>query len=305
MENICKDIWELLPWDIQVDILSRLSTKDLLEVEGICKNWQSIIKSPRFHMLQIKANPNQDAIIMHSDYEHAYIVGKGQIQPLGTSEVYEFDIPGLPNCNFPIQILATSNGLVLVNVISGFYKIIQLMVFNPITKQFVELPQLSILNHYSAYDIVCDFFEHDLQFSTYKIFLACYQRACIYSSSSNTWQNLDSFPNNICDEFNTRLCIMYKNHIYVAISDRKDDESMMAIYDPINDAWNKFNLNIEKHERYSSRLIIVANRLFFPNAYRDIHNYISIFEMKTKDRLLIPIIKIVRPKSMQHEYCKH
>ena len=69
MHHKYKDVWELLPWDIQIDMLGRLSTKDLLKGEEICKNWQSIIKSPKFHMLQIKANPNQDAIIMHSIYE--------------------------------------------------------------------------------------------------------------------------------------------------------------------------------------------------------------------------------------------
>ena len=59
-----KDVWKLLPWDIQVDILSRLSTKDLLEVQSVCKDLQYIIESPRFHMFQINANPNQHAIIM-------------------------------------------------------------------------------------------------------------------------------------------------------------------------------------------------------------------------------------------------
>ena len=54
MDDKDKDVWKLLPRDIQVDILNRLSTKDLNEVENVCKDWQSIIKSPRFHMLQIQ-----------------------------------------------------------------------------------------------------------------------------------------------------------------------------------------------------------------------------------------------------------
>ena len=58
-----KDVWKLLPWNIQVDILSRLSTKDLCEFQSVCKDWQSIIESPRFHILQINANPNENAII--------------------------------------------------------------------------------------------------------------------------------------------------------------------------------------------------------------------------------------------------
>ena len=87
-----KDVWELLPWDIQVDILSRLSTKDLLEVRSVCKDWQSIIESPRFHMFQINANPNQHVIIMHSTKHSGYNT-KCQIQSLSSNEIYEFDVP--------------------------------------------------------------------------------------------------------------------------------------------------------------------------------------------------------------------
>ena len=79
-----KDVWELLPWNIQVDILSRLSTKDLCELQIVCKDWQSIIESPRFHMLQINANPNENAIIMHSMYDD----WKYQIQLLSSNEIY-------------------------------------------------------------------------------------------------------------------------------------------------------------------------------------------------------------------------
>ena len=82
-----KHVWGLLPWDIQVDILSRLSTKDLRNLEGVCKDWQSIIKSPRFHLLQINTNPNQDGLIVHS---YAY-QGECHIEPLSSNKIYKFD----------------------------------------------------------------------------------------------------------------------------------------------------------------------------------------------------------------------
>ena len=86
-----KDVWKLLPWNIQVDILSRLSTKDLCELQSVCKDWQSIIESPRFHMLQINANTNENAIIKHAMYDD----WKYQIQILSSNEIYEFDITGV------------------------------------------------------------------------------------------------------------------------------------------------------------------------------------------------------------------
>ena len=53
-----KDVWELLPRDIHTKMLSNLLPKTLLEVESACNNWQFIIKSLKFYMLQIDANFN-------------------------------------------------------------------------------------------------------------------------------------------------------------------------------------------------------------------------------------------------------
>ena len=160
-----------MPWDIQVDILSRLSTKKLRNLEGVCKDWQSIIKSPRFNMLQINANPNQDGLLVYP-FQHQ---GKCHIQPLGSNEIYKFDIP----IQYPLyckttlmplyEILAVSNGLVLVNLEIN-ENLIQFLVFNPITKQCIELPKPPIISFISPE--VSNFFEHDLQSSSYKIFLA-------------------------------------------------------------------------------------------------------------------------------------
>ena len=161
-----KHVWGLLPWDIQVDILSRLSTKDLHNLEGVCKDWQSIIKSPRFHMLQINANPNQDGFIVHS-YEYQ---GKCHIQPLSSNEIYKFDFPTNREKIFGSQILAVSNGLVLVELFID-KKPHQFLVRNPITKQCIELPQLSP-KLFIDWERSCDFLEHDLQSSSYKIFVA-------------------------------------------------------------------------------------------------------------------------------------
>ena len=83
MDNKDKDVWKLLPWIIHIHILNRLSTKDLHEVESICKDWQFIIKSTRFYMLQMNTNPNQDSIIMHA-FDNGR---KCQFQPLDSNEL--------------------------------------------------------------------------------------------------------------------------------------------------------------------------------------------------------------------------
>ena len=297
-----KDVWELLPWNIQVDILSRLSTKDLCEFQSVCKDWQSIIESSRFHMLQINANPNENAIIKHSMYDD----WKYQIQLLSSNEIYEFD-GSIVGFYKETLILATSNGLVLVSVCKRCKTNCQLLVFNPITKECIELPKLPN-SHYADnnFRYVCDFFEHDLQSSTYKIFLTWQSNVCIYNSSSQIWQSLDYISNiKLKCQFplSPFSSITYKNDIYVAISTPRKKLLMMVVYNPIHDLWNMFDTNIESYHGDYGRLIIANGRLFYAQVccldFTMQNSTISIFEMNIEDKLLIPMIQFLSPKEMK------
>ncbi|XP_059641858.1 putative F-box protein At3g16210 [Cornus florida] len=44
----CNDIYQLLPQDVIIEILSRLPVKSLLRARVVCKNWYTIIKNPSF-----------------------------------------------------------------------------------------------------------------------------------------------------------------------------------------------------------------------------------------------------------------
>ena len=180
-------------------------------------------------MLQINANPNQDALIVHS---YTYN-GECHIEPLSSNKIYKFDFS--TNCGkiLETRILAISNGLVLITHICSQPH--HFLVHNPITRQCIELPQVSpklfILSKRN-----CDFFEHDLQTSSYNIFVASHTGVYIYSSSSCKWQAVDSFSNfklnlepKIFDSSDS--CIMYKNNMYIAFS-TLDRIRMMVVYNP-------------------------------------------------------------------------
>ena len=68
----------------------------------------------------------------------------------------------------------------------------------------------------------------------------------------------------------------------------------MVVWNPINDIWNKFDQGAKKYEVYfQGRLIIAHDCLLlaqFCTVERCNHEnkYNSIFEIKTKDRSLIP-----------------
>ena len=177
------------------------------------------------------------------------------------------------------------------------------MVYNPITKQCIELPKLYIIS--LRFLEVCDFFEHDLQSSSYKIFLASLYGIYIYSSSSHKWQAVDSFSNfKLNPKFNKLSslsypisCIMYKNNIYIAFT-TTELEWMMVIYNPKDDAWSNLGLDIQHSHNLQNgaRLIIANDHLFFVHIrdYLSIRGtIISILEIKIEDRLFIPITKIL------------
>ena len=186
-------------------------------------------------MLQINANPNQDGFIVHS-YEYH---GQCHIEPLSSNKIYKFDFS--TNCGkiHTSRILAVSNGLVLVKLICS--KSYHFLVHNPITRQCIELPQHPTKS-FNFWERNCDFLEHDLQSSSYKIFVASYDGVYIYSSSSCKWQVVDSFSN-----FKLNLgsklyhwpysCIMYKNNMYIAFS-TLDKKWMMVVYNPKDDSWS-------------------------------------------------------------------
>ena len=201
------------------------------------------------------------------------------------------------------EILAVSNGLVLVNLKTNNY-LFQYFVCNPITKQHIKLPELSMISFYFLQ--VCDFFEHDLQSSSYKIFLASLHGIYIYSSSFYKWQAIDSFSNfklNLEFKLGYPLsCIMYKNNIYIAFTTTKF-EWMMVVYNPKDDAWSNLGLGIRSSEcsHYGARLIIANDHLFLAHVcyYTSTRGtIISIFEIKIEDRLFIPITKITCQEKM-------
>ena len=190
------DVWKLLPLDIHMDILSRLYTKDLHQVECVCKCWQSIIKSSRFYMLQIYTTSKSRC------HYNAFVLEKRKcyIQPLNFIEIHKFGNPQV-NSKCRTRILATSYDLVLIEFTNIETKFIQFLVYNLITKEHIKLSHLSNTS-YVIYNLKITIFDHALQSSSYKIFLACYKRLYIYRSSSHTWQHVNFF-------FNFELYLQY------------------------------------------------------------------------------------------------
>ena len=200
--------------------------------------------------------------------------------------------------------LVVSNGLMFVSAVNHESRDLQSLVYNPITKECIKLPQLSDPYLYTnCYQQESAFIKHDLQSSTYKILFISNLDGYIYKSSSHIWQRLNSFCNFISNLqhqvclYSPYSCTTYKNNIYVVFC-TSEGKLMIAIYDLKTDAWNNLDLNVENDEylylsRGEGKLIIANGCLFFPRVSFILNDcFILISELKIEDRLLIPIIKI-------------
>ncbi|CAL5335086.1 unnamed protein product [Camellia sinensis] len=127
-----------LPFDVTIDIFSRLPVKSLFRFTSVCKSWYALIKTPNFiskHLTHFTLNPN---------FPFTSLLVSTKSKGYGMSLFFndEFDRP--IDLDFPFltqesdpDIVGICNGLVCISV-SQFGK--PLFLCNPATKQFRRIP---------------------------------------------------------------------------------------------------------------------------------------------------------------------
>ncbi|MBA0762401.1 hypothetical protein Gotri_012018 [Gossypium trilobum] len=125
-----------LPHEMTIEILLRLSVKDLLRFKCVSKPWCSSIDDPDFIKLHlshsVKTNTNHSLILRHCEY-HFFSVNYDSLKttqrlnhPLGEQKT-------------PIKILGTCNGLLAVIDDNG-----RIFLWNPSTRKSQVLPSTEI-----------------------------------------------------------------------------------------------------------------------------------------------------------------
>ncbi|XP_058216578.1 F-box protein At3g07870-like [Rhododendron vialii] len=139
-----------LPFEITIEILSRLPVKSLLRFKSVCKDWYALVETPDFiskHLLT-HSTPNRTSLLVTTydretqNYAMSLVVDDG----LSTGPI-NLDFPFLNRRNYlPIgqqtginyfYIGGICNGLVCINLSHLGYPLI---LCNPLTKKFREIP---------------------------------------------------------------------------------------------------------------------------------------------------------------------
>ncbi|XP_016712492.1 F-box protein CPR1 [Gossypium hirsutum] len=187
-----------LPHEMTIEILLRLSVKDLLRFKCVSKPWCSSIDDPDFIKLHlfhsVKTNTNHSLILRHCEY-HFFSVNYDSLKttqrlnhPLGEQKT-------------PIKILGSCNGLLALIDDNG-----RIFLWNPSTRKSQVLPSSEI--EFSSPSIFfprstyCGF-GYDPISDDYKLVRMVqvhgknnsylHSEAKVYSLRSNSWRRIKDF----------------------------------------------------------------------------------------------------------------
>ncbi|KAI8557009.1 hypothetical protein RHMOL_Rhmol05G0300600 [Rhododendron molle] len=195
-----------LPFEITIEILSRLPVKSLLRFKSVCKNWYDLIKTPDFiskHLLQTHSTFNSTSLLV-TNYN---------LVP-ATLQMSLLSIDGLNNgpinLDFPFlngminkytgmnwfYIVGICNGLVCIHFSPQEFPLI---LCNPSTRQFQEIPNSEWLDE--MIERVSFGFGFHPGANDYKLirivhYVSSFEEAVtqvdLYVMSTHTWTNIDA-----------------------------------------------------------------------------------------------------------------
>ncbi|MBA0708447.1 hypothetical protein Golax_023566, partial [Gossypium laxum] len=180
-----------IPHETTIDILGRLSVKDLLRFKCVSKPWCSSIEDPyfiKFHLSHsLKTNTNHSHILRHREY-HFFSVNCDSLE---TTQILNHPF-GEPKRT--IQILGSCNGLLaLVNQNDS------ILLWNPSTRESQVLPSKEIefvspRPGIWLYDPISDDYKLVRMVQVHgKNNSYLHSEAKVYSLRSNSWRRIKDF----------------------------------------------------------------------------------------------------------------
>ncbi|XP_021753393.1 F-box protein CPR30-like [Chenopodium quinoa] len=183
------------PTEIITEILSRLPVNSLLRFKSVCKFWNSLIKSPNF----IKTHLNQtlisnfDRYLLKSSADSSFFISKLDLHN------NQFSFSGLdhPLEYEEVELFGSCNGVICISD----YAIIDVFLFNPLTKSYRKLPVKRIPN--PERDFVLFGFGYDSKNDDYKVLRilqgysyrkCCYDEVQLYSLNNKSWKSVQGIP---------------------------------------------------------------------------------------------------------------
>ncbi|KAH9765842.1 F-box/kelch-repeat protein [Citrus sinensis] len=194
-----------IPYDIAVEVLSRLPVKSLLRFKSVCKQWFSLISDPKFAVLQYKHSAKNSPLkILTSNY---YISPYSTLWSLDCSTKSLDDPRALRALNFPFatqdtsKIIGSCNGLICLALGK---RCADIFIWNPSTGAYRKLPDHNFPLYFKLeYDRDNSYrgFGYDSSTNDYKVIFyvpdtdsysssSIDEQAYVFSSKNNSWRRV-------------------------------------------------------------------------------------------------------------------
>ncbi|KAF9594946.1 hypothetical protein IFM89_035516 [Coptis chinensis] len=193
-----------LPYDLQLNILSRVDVKFLLRLKSVCKQWRLLVKDPIFVKEQLHRSKNNAHLVILGGHECSkyhlclYSINKGSWNYIHTT-------------NIPLDVFRTEccNGLICY---CNWYA--DLHVCNPSTRESVLLPKNS--GYWEALG-----FGFDPSANKYKVICISLFRNEVLTLGNRSWRTVTSRPAK--QIYGPSICINGTLHW--------DDDDMLVTFD--------------------------------------------------------------------------
>ncbi|KAI8558434.1 hypothetical protein RHMOL_Rhmol04G0093100 [Rhododendron molle] len=188
--------YEVLPFELVIEILARLPVVSLLRFKSVCKSWYSLIKSTSFVTKHLNHRKNKHIGIYYRDYQkERYFICRDDDQC--GREYSELEFPyKTPSADF--MIAGSCNGLLCMWEDSSWDKS-TIIVWNPSMRKLVTLPKpplarMCVLgfgahpttHEYKVVRIVCQTYPYQHELQPY---------VELYTQGTGSWRGLGStFP---------------------------------------------------------------------------------------------------------------
>ncbi|XP_058781169.1 F-box/kelch-repeat protein At3g23880-like [Vicia villosa] len=182
-----------LPFDLIPDILSRLPVKFLLQLQCVCKSWNSLISDHQFvrkHLNRSNTH-NLHCLRRPNCYSHHYTI---QSNPLRS--VFTRINPNFTSLIFPsygihervkFELIGSCDGILCL----ADYCLHLVILWNPSVKKGKELPLLERTRDVSFTSIG---FGYDSLADTYKVIVINKTKGKVHTLGTNFWKSIPDFP---------------------------------------------------------------------------------------------------------------